>query len=196
MRHALFFILQGHFPCMSLVSTVWDVLFGLVVNGVLLTIPLLVLVGIDLFLFNRVKSQTKWKWFQTAFASIFILVAGILIIVTIWNVGNGFIDTNVDQIPPDVRNNPQFQLSQVNLFLLLGQGILQSLLSGLILSAILLPFAFVGMGVFEWLQKKRNIPVWEGILLTCFLGALLLLILLAAFPWIPVSLLYLAFFGI
>lgn len=169
--------------------------FGLLANGIQLTIPIVILVVLVLFIFNFLKKKYGWKWIGSAFAAMLIFFSASFFLIHSLNLLSGFSTTDVSLVPPDIRNTPEFQASQPNVFLLWGGIVIQSLFTGIVFSILTLPFAFAGAAVFDSLSKRVK-GVWSRIIITCFLASLATIVLLGFFPWILVSLVYLAFFGI
>lgn len=165
---------------------------GFFINGIQLTIPLTLAVIAGLFLFNFFQKKYGWKWIGSAFATMVVGFTLILFVIHAVNIFHAYSVTDTSLVPPDVRSNPLYQADQPNSILLLGSALLQAFLSGIIFSLVVLPFAFAGVAVFDSL-KPRVKGVWTRIILTCFLASLIFILLLAAFPWILVSLVYLAF---
>jgi hypothetical protein len=169
--------------------------FGLLTNGIQLTIPLVVFVVIALFIFNFLKKKYGWKWIGSALAAMLIFFSLSFFLIHTVNLSQGFSSTDTSLVPPDIRNTPEFQADQPNVFFLLFSLLIQSLFSGVVFSILAMPFAFAGVAVFDALSPKVK-GVWSRILITCFLASLVTIVLLGFFPWILVSLVYLAFFGI
>lgn len=180
---------------MDVLGVFFSTFLGLLVDTVRLAIPLLTLTLIGVFAFNFIQHRTQMKWIGSAVLTLFGLFTLALFLLHAWNILNGVLDTNVNQIPPDVREQSEFSVAQANPFFLLGGALVQSIVTGVVLTLLTLPVAFLGVIVFE-LLKKRVKGVWPRLALTCFLGSLVFILLLAAFPWILVSLVYLAFFGL
>ncbi len=170
-------------------------IFGLIINGIQITIPLTLATICGLFLFNFFKKKYGWKWIGSTLASLSVGFAILFFLIHTINIYNGFAATDTTLVPPDIRNTPEFQADQPNVVLLLVAALFKSAVAGIILSILVLPFAFAGVAVFDAL-KPRVKGVWPRIILTCFAASLVLVVLLAAFPWILVSLIYLVFFGL
>lgn len=171
----------------AFVSWVW-ISFQLGVVFTLLVIP-------ALFLFNFFQKKYGWKWLGAALATMVTSITFVFFLFHVMNIFAGFGATDITLVPPSIRNSPEFQADQPNLFFTLGSALIQSLFSGIIFAILILPFAFAGVAVFDGL-KKRIKGVWPRIFLTSFLAALMFIIVLGIFPWILVSLIYLAFFGL
>ena len=162
---------------------------------VLLGIPILIITVILTFVFNIVQKKLKTKWIQAAVVTLFVSFFIFFLAVHTLNILNGASVTDPASIDADAVNNPDYMASQPSVLSLFINALIKSFIVGVIFSLLLLPFAFLGVSVFDFFQKK--IPgIWSRLAIVCFLSAILLVVLLAAFPWIPVSLVYLAFYGI
>ena len=191
----LFFILGVVVARMGLLETVLSTFFGLIPLMVQFTLLFVIGSLYFLFWFNYVQKRTGYKWLGSAALSLFAGFFTLLFLMNIALILAGISSTNIEQIPPDVRENPLFVQSQRDVLSLLVSSFIQSILSSLILTLLLLPFAFLGVGIFDGL-KPRVRDVWSRILFACFVGSLLFVLILSIFPWILVSLVYLTFFGI
>ncbi len=169
-------------------------LLGLIVNGIQWTIPLTAATVGGLFLFNFFKKKYGWKWIGSTLASMVVGFTILFFLLHTINIYHGFSATDSSLVPPDIRSTPEFQADQPNALFLLAGALFKSAVAGVILSILILPFAFAGVAVFDTL-KSRIKGVWPRIFVTCFLASLVLIVLLAAFPWILVSVIYLIFFG-
>lgn len=171
----------------AFISWVWvGIQLGVIFT--LCTIP-------SIFLFNFFQKKYGWKWLGATLATLTTTIALVFFIIHVMNIFSGFGATDINLVPPSIRNSPEFQADQPNLFFTIGSALLQSLFSGIIFAILILPFAFAGVAVFDGL-KKRVKGVWPRIFITCFLAALVFILVLGVFPWILVSLVYLAFFGL
>ena len=168
---------------------------GLIITSIQLTIPILLLTVFFLFVFNFVQKRTGRKWIGACAITLFAVFLVFFLLVHTLNILNGVSQTDIEQIPPDVRADSAFQSAQANPFVLFFSSILKSILAGGIFALIILPFAFMGVSVFDVLQSRVK-DIWPRIILTCWLFSIVLILLLAAFPWIPVSLVYLTFYGV
>lgn len=149
---------------------------------------------IGLFFFNFFQKKYGWKWTGAALTTMVVCFTLFFALVHFSNLYAGLTTSDPSLIPPEVRNNPEFQADQPNVLFLIFSILIQSALSGIIFSILILPFAFGGVALFDSL-KTRMKGVWPRILLICFISSVLFILLLGVFPWILVSLVYLAFFG-
>lgn len=169
-------------------------IFGLIWTSIPITFIFTLAAILGLFLFNFFQKKFRWKWAGSALAA---LVAGftlLFFLIHMSNLYHGFTSTDSTLIPPDVRNDPLFQADQPNIIFLAISALIQSIISGIIFSILILPFAFGGVALFDGL-KTRVKGVWPRIILICFLASVVFILLLGAFTWLLVSLVYLAFFG-
>lgn len=171
----------------AVISWVWvGIQLGVIFT--LCTIP-------TIFLFNFFQKKYGWKWLGAALATMITAITLVFFLFHTMNIFAGFGATDITLVPPTIRDTPEFQADQPNLFFTVGAALIQSLFSGIIFAILILPFAFAGVAVFDGL-KKRIKGVWSRIFITCFLAALVFILVLGVFPWILVSLIYLAFFGL
>ncbi len=168
---------------------------SLLVSGIQLAIPLTLAVVLGLFLFNYIQKKYAWKWIGAALATMVVGFTLFFFLVHVVNLYSGLSATDTSLVPPDIRNTPEFQADQPNVIILLLSSAWKSILTGIIFSILTLPFAFAGVAVFDAL-KPRVKGVWVRIFATSFLASVVSIILLGVFPWILVSLIYLAFFGL
>lgn len=167
---------------------------GLIVGALQLFVPFLIVTLILMFIFNFVQKKTGWKWIGSAALTLLVSFTIFFFLLNLWFILNGAGQTDVSQIPYDIRDNPLFDQSQSSTLALVLRAIIPSVLAGIVFTLLLLPFAFIGVSIFD-LLKKRFKGFWVRFGLTVFLGCILFIFLLAIFPWIPVSLVYLVFFG-
>lgn len=168
---------------------------SLLVNSIQLAIPLTIFVILALFLFNFIQKKYAWKWIGSALATMVVGFTLFFLLVHVVNLYSGLAATDTSIVPPEIRNTPEFQADQPNVIILLLSTVWKSILTGIIFSILTLPFAFAGVAVFDAL-KPRVKGVWMRIFATSLFASAVSIILLGAFPWILVSLIYLAFFGI
>lgn len=168
---------------------------SLLVNSIQLAIPLTIAVILGLFLFNYFQKKYAWKWIGAALATMMVGFTLFFFLVHAVNLLEGLSATDTSLVPPDIRNTPEFQADQPNVIILFISALWKSILTGIIFSILTLPFAFAGVAVFDSL-KPRLKGVWSRIFATSFLASIVSILLLGAFPWILVSLIYLAFFGL
>lgn len=166
----------------------------LVFVSVQLTFILTIGVVAALFLFNFFQKKFQWKWAGSTLLTGVVFFGAIFFLIHVSNMVAGLSASDTSLIPPDIRQDPAFAAGQPNVIILLASSLVQSLISGIIFSILLLPFAFGGVALFDTL-KNRMVGVWPRVIVVCFLSSLAAVILLGAFPWILVSLIYLAFFG-
>ncbi|MFH0970714.1 MAG: hypothetical protein V1776_04625 [Candidatus Diapherotrites archaeon] len=174
-----------------------DVLFNLISLAWVsfqLFVPMLIITVILLFVFNQVQKKTRWKWIGSTILTLFLSFFLFLFVIHSLNIWNGLNATDDSTIPPDLRENPLFEQGRPTPITLEIQAFINSIIGGILLTLLILPFAFIGISIFDVL-KKRFHGVWTRLVITVFLGAIGFILLLAFFPWIPVSLIYLVFYG-
>jgi hypothetical protein len=193
-RRGLFLFCKGLPPRMDPITWLFVNVYDLFVSAAQLFIPVLVCALILTFIFNIIQKKTGWKWIGNAALTLIVSFTLFFLLLHASNILGGLSDLDATQIPPDIQNNPTFIQSNATPLSLLLKIIPQSILTGIVFALLVLPFAFIGVSIFDAL-KKRMKGFWVRFGITVFIGCLLFLLLILAFPWIPVSLLYLAFFG-
>lgn len=169
--------------------------FDLLVSAAQLFVPVLISALILTFIFNFVQKKTGWKWIGAASLTLGISFMTFFLLLHLSYLVGGIGQTDLSQVPLEIRTNSAFAQSQATPLELVLRIIPQSLITGIIFALLVLPFAFIGVSIFDALRKKIK-GFWLRFGLTTFIGCLLFILLILAFPWIPVSLVYLAFFGI
>ncbi len=169
-------------------------IFDLVVSAAQLFVPVLICSLILLFIFNFVQKKTGWKWIGAAALTLVVSFTLFFFLLHFSNILGGLSNLDASQIPPAIREDPQYAQNESSVVSLVLRIIPQSVLTGIVFALLVLPFAFIGVSIFDGL-KKRIKGFWLRFGITVFIGCILFLLLILAFPWIPVSLLYLAFFG-
>ncbi len=169
-------------------------IFDLVVSAAQLFVPVLACTLILMFIFNLIQKKTGWKWIGAAALTLVVSFILFFFLLHVSNILGGLSNLDVSQVPAEIRASPAYIANEVSPFSLLLRIIPQSILTGIVFALIVLPFAFIGVSIFDAL-KKRLKGFWIRMGVTVFIGCLLFILLLLAFPWIPVSLIYLAFFG-
>lgn len=180
---------------MDPISWLFVNIFGLLVSAIQLFVPVLVCALILTFIFNFVQKKTGWKWIGAAALTLGVSFVAFFLLLHLSYLVGGIGQADLSQVPLEIRTNPTFAQSQVTPLALVLRIIPQSLITGIIFALLVLPFAFIGVSIFDALKKKIR-GFWVRFGITTFIGCLLFILLIVAFPWIPVSLVYLAFFGI
>lgn len=168
--------------------------FDLLVSAAQLFIPVLISALILTFIFNLVQKKTGWKWIGSAALTLVVSFTLFFFLLHTSNILGGWSNLDASQVPAEIRTNPTYVGNEVSPLSLFLRIIPQSILTGIVFALLVLPFAFIGVSIFDAL-KKRMKGFWVRFGVTVFIGCLLFILLILAFPWIPVSLLYLAFFG-
>ncbi|MEK6970669.1 MAG: hypothetical protein AABW68_03150 [archaeon] len=169
-------------------------ILGLLAGGAGLFIPVLACALLLTFLFNFVQKKTGWKWIGAATLTIAASFIAFFLILHLSFLLGGLSNTDISQIPPDIRDDPLYAQTVVSPIELGIRIIPQSILTGIIFSLLTLPFALFGVFLFDSLRKKIK-GFWLRFAITTYAGCVLFILLIVFFPWLPVSLLYLAFFG-
>ncbi|MEK6821193.1 MAG: hypothetical protein AABY11_02215 [archaeon] len=170
-------------------------LFSLFFTAIQLGIPILILSMGLTFVFNKIQKRTQLKWISAATLTLFMSFFVFFFLLHTFNVGSGVAQTDLSGVPTDILNNPDFQAAQPSAFDFISSILVKSFVGGIVFTLLILPFAFAGVAVFDALKKKYR-GVWTRYAIVSFLGGIAFIALLFFFPWIPVSLLYLVFFGI
>ncbi len=180
---------------MSVEAEILSNLFSLLVSGLLLFPWVAGATLIGLFIFNFLQKKLRWKWLGAAVLSVLVFCIIVLLALNLLNFWNGWQNTDLSLVPSDIREQAEFQNDQASPLIVFLQVVLQSFISGILFTIVLFPFVFLGWMLFEVL-KKRFPGTWPRLIITAYVFSLLALVLVIVFPWIPVSLVYLAYFGI
>jgi hypothetical protein len=154
------------------------------VGGVILTL-----------LFNFVQKKTHWKWIGSTILTLFLAFTLFFLLIHSWNIWNGLTAFDPTQVPPPIQENPEYAQSQLNPFSWGGRAVIVSLIAGVLFTLVVLPFSFLAVSLFDAL-KKRFPGFWMRMGIVSYASAVFFILLIILFPWIPVSLVYLAFFGL
>jgi hypothetical protein len=187
------FLFLGFFYQYMVVGSILEGLLAVIGSAIFWFIPLAVVIIIGLFIFNYIQRQRNWKWIGTSTATIFVMMFILLFGFNLSVIISANEQTNVEQIPLELRENPNYE--ETSPFALAGIAFVKSILGGVVLTVLLMPFAFLGMATFESL-KKRIKGVWPRIFITSFIWAAVGSLLLLWFPWILAGLIYLVFFAL
>ncbi len=114
------FILKGYRVAMDPISWLLINLYGLLAGGIQLFIPFLLATLVLTLVFNFVKKKTGWKWVGSASFTLIASFTLFFFLLNVYFILGGSAQTDVTQVPEDIRASPMWVQSQSNVFFLLS----------------------------------------------------------------------------
>ncbi len=171
----------------DLLVSVFDFLRGAFLLSVV--IFFLFLIG---YFFSRKILEKKFNlsWMQKTFLSSFFVFVLLLLVFFVWPVIEAFLAVDLGVVPEPLKMTlPEF-------FYLIVSLLVKLIVASFIFSLLVLPLAFFGVFVFDFISKRFNWNTFINFFLACFASTILgYFLVLFLFPWIIAGALYLVYFG-
>jgi len=175
---------------LDLASNAFFSVIDLIKIAFIASVPAFIGVILGMKLKGLLEKKFKDSWLRNSFIVTYIFCLIIVAFLYVFPLMEAFGETNTAGIPQEL--NPTLTDS----ILAFLWSAFKILFSAFVIAILLIPLEFVGLYVFEWLQKKYKFNYFAELFLGVFSASLVaVIVLLFLFPWTITGLIYLIYFA-
>ena len=139
---------------------------------------------------KAIEKKIKGSWLKSAFIVTYIFSFVIVFLLYVFPLISASSELSQRFVPEEL--NPTLTDS----IIAVGWALIKILFAAFVIAIFLVLLEFVGLYVFEWLEKKYKLNYFAGLFVGVFAASLVaLIIVLFLFPWTLTGLIYLIYFA-
>ncbi|MEW6295786.1 MAG: hypothetical protein AB1467_05875 [Candidatus Diapherotrites archaeon] len=154
------------------------------------SIPAFIAVILGKKLKEMLEEKFKGSWLRNSFIVTYVFCLIIVAFLYVFPLMSALGEVDTAGVPEEL--NPTLADSIIAFF----WSVVKVVFSAFVIAVLLIPLEFVGLYVFEWIQKKYKFNYFAELFLGVFSASLVaVIVLLFLFPWTLTGLIYLIYFA-